>query len=260
MGDYKNKKILVTGASRGLGRLVAQGYGRQGARIFATARSEDMLAELVGGLEKPAGSGTRRHHFLAMDMLDADAAANLAEAVLAAIGAPDIIVHCMGGGFGFRDPLPSADQLDRLFRANIGAAAEINRLLIPAMTGDGGGHVLHVGSTAAVEAVASTGYNTVKAALAAYVRSLGNELASGNVIVTGILPGGFFAPDNSFRRMQRDKPEVLKRFIAERLPRGFMADGAEILPLIYFLTGPGASMMSGSCVPIDAGESRAYAK
>jgi len=228
--------------------------------VFATARSADLLEKLSGGLDKPTGSGVDWHGFLAADLLDIGAVSSLVEGVLAAMGAPDIIVHCMGGGYGFRDPLLNAEQLDTLFRLNVGAGAEINRLLVPAMTEGRGGHVVHVGSTAASEAVASTGYNTVKAALAAYVRSLGNELAPGNVIVTGILPGGFFAPDNSFRRMERDKPEILERFIDERLPRGFMADGAEILPLVYFLTGPGASMMAGSCVPIDAGESRAYTK
>ncbi len=260
MNEYEDKKILITGASKGLGLLVAEGYGAKGARIFATARSADLLKALVDGLQKQDQSEPDRHGFLAADLLDTDAVSTLADTVLSAMGTPDIIIHCMGGGYGFHDPLLAAEQLDKLFGVNVKAGAEINRLLVPAMTENGGGYILHVGSAASTQAIASTGYNTVKAALAAYVRSLGNELAAGNVIVTGILPGGFFAPDNSFRRMEADKPDVLQKFIDERLPRGFMADGAEILPLIYFLTSPGASMMAGSCIPIDAGESRAYAK
>ena len=260
MNDFTGKKVLVTGASKGLGRLVAEGYANGGARVFATARSADKLETLVNALHKPVDADTDWHAVMAADLSDTDIVSPLAASILASMGAPDIIVHCMGGGYGFRDPLLSAQQLDTLFRINVGAGAEINRLLIPTMTENGGGYVVHVGSTASSGAVASTGYNTVKAALAAYVRSLGNELASGNVIATGILPGGFFAPENSFRRMEAEKPEILERFIDERLPRGFMADGKEILPLIYFLTSPGASMMAGSCIPIDAGESHAFTK
>ena len=103
------------------------------------------------------------------------------------------------------------------------------------------------------------GYNTVKAGLAAYVRSVGNALAGSNVIVTGILPGAFYGPGNAWRRMEETKPEVAAKFAAERLPRGRIAEGEEMLPLLFLLTGPGASMMAGTCVAIDAGESHAYA-
>ena len=122
-----------------------------------------------------------------------------------------------------------------------------------------GGYVVHVGSTTSKEAIGSVGYNTVKAALAAYVRSLGRQLACTNVIVTGILPGAFTAPGNSWQRMiDRGEKQVMDDFIRERLPRGVMPDAGELLALIFLLTGPGASMMAGSCVPIDAGESFAY--
>jgi len=253
MEHHKGKKVLITGASKGLGRVCAEGFAARGARIFATARSEDRLADLIASLPEPG-----RHAYHPCDLNAPANAAPLTQSVIDWDGPPDVILHCMGGGYGFREPLLTAEQLETLFRVNIVAGAEINRLLIPAMQDGGGGHVLHVGSVTSLEAVASTGYNTVKAGLAAYVRSLGNELAASNVVVTGILPGGFFAPENSFRRMQRDNPEVLEKFISERIPRGYMAEAEEMLPLIYFLTGPGASMMAGSCIAIDAGECRAY--
>ena len=99
----------------------------------------------------------------------------------------------------------------------------------------------------------------MKAALAAYVRSLGREYASTGVVVTGILPGAFYAPGNSWRRLEADKPEVVEKFVAERLPRGHIAEAEELLPMLFLLTGPGAAMMAGTCIAIDAGESRAYA-
>ena len=116
-----------------------------------------------------------------------------------------------------------------------------------------------MGSIASSEAVASVGYNTAKAALAAYVRSLGNHLASSGIVVTGVLPGGFNAPGNSWERLRAGKPEVVDRFVAERLPRGRLAEAEELVPLIAFLCSDAASMMGGCLVPIDAGEGRTYA-
>ena len=93
------------------------------------------------------------------------------------------------------------------------------------------------------------GDNTVKSALAAYVRSLGRELAEFGVVATGILPGAFNAPENSWRRLEIDKPEIVKAFIEKNLPRKRIADADAVLPLIFFLASEAASMMPGCCVP-----------
>ena len=115
-----------------------------------------------------------------------------------------------------------------------------------------------MGSIAGGEAVASVGYNTVKAALAAYVRSLGNQLAGDSIIATGIQPGGFRAPGNSWERLASTKPEVVEDFVRQRLPRGHLGDAEELVPLLAFLCSDAASMMGGCMVPIDAGEGKAY--
>ena len=158
-----------------------------------------------------------------------------------------------------QDSLLPGDQLDMLFRTNVSAAAEINRLVVPDMIGRGVGNIVHVGSVAGTEAAGSVGYNAVKAALSAYTRSLGRELADTGVIVTGILPGGFLAPENSFVRLGRRSPETLQSVIAERQPRGRLGDArAEIVPLLLFLASRQATMMTGCCVPVDGGEGLTY--
>lgn len=255
MDDYANTTILITGASKGLGSIAASAFAARGARLCLVGRTESRLEELRGSL--PGSDG---HLVFCGDLLERDTVERLARHVQESWGAPKIVLHCMGGGYGFRDPLLTWDQFEKLYRVNFAAGAEINRLLIPAMMERGGGYVVHVGSTASTEAIGSVGYNTVKAGLAAYVRSVGNAYAGSNVIVTGILPGAFYGPGNAWRRMEETKPDVAAQFAAERLPRGRIAEGEEILPLLYLLTGAGASMMAGTCVAIDAGESHAYAR
>ena len=169
----------------------------------------------------------------------------------------DAVIHCAGGGLGLKDPMLSANALYTLFMANLGRHIEVNRLALPAMIDRKQGYIVHVCSIASGEAVGSVGYNTVKAALSAYVRSLGREMAHHGIVVSGISPGGFRCPDNAMDRLEKNAPQAYQSFLT-RLPRGFMGKAEELLPLIDFLISDKASMMGGSIIPIDAGEGHYY--
>ena len=199
-GDYwglRGKKVLVTGASKGLGRVCAEAFARAGADLLLCARSGDRLEALVAALDGP-----ERHAIFAADLQQPEQVAALAECS-GAFGPVDVILHGMGGGLGMSDPLLAWDQFDALFTTNLASAAELNRLLVPAMLERGTGNVVHVGSIAGREATGAVGYNAGKAGLAAYIRTLGRELAASGVVVTGISPGGFWAPENSWVRFQQ---------------------------------------------------------
>ncbi len=173
-------------------------------------------------------------------------------------GPQDAIVHCAGGGMGHKDSLIRYSQLFELWMLNIGAAAEINRALIPDMITRKSGRVIHVLSIASGEAVGSVGYNTVKTALAGYVRSLGRELAGTGVVVCGVSPGAFSAPNNAMERLEKNHPAAYQEFLEKRLPRGVMGQAQELLPLIRLLLSEGGSMFGGCVLPVDAGEGHYY--
>lgn len=253
MEGVKGKKILVTGASRGLGLICAKALANEGARLVLTARSLEKLEELRKSLPD-----TETHLCVAADLTEKGAVEDLIKKGKKFFGDFDAVLHVAGGGLGLRDRLLGAEDLEKLYKLNIGIAAEINRYVIPEMVKRGNGNVVHVCSIAAAEATGSVGYNTVKAGLAAYVRTLGREIANTGVIVTGILPGGFLAPENSFERLKKEKPDVYEKYIAQRMPRGRLGTAEEIVPLILLLCSPAASMMTGCCVPIDGGEGLSY--
>lgn len=250
--EFRGKRMLVTGGSRGLGQSCAEAFAKQGAHVLLTGRSADRLASLRASFGCPED-----HQVFTGDLTRPEVIDQLIDAARA-FGEIDIILHVMGGGLGLRDPLVTWDDFATLFHTNLAAAAEINRRLIPRMIERHTGNIVHVGSIASTEAVGSVGYNTIKAALAAYTRSLGRTLAPTGVIVTGILPGGFWAPDNGMARLQRRDPQVLEQWIAEREPRKRLGQPEEILPLMMFLASRKATMMAGCCVPIDAGEGLTY--
>ena len=249
----KNKKILITGASRGLGEVSARALADQDAILVLMARSEDKLQEINNSLKHP-----EKHLVIAADLTDMELLHQAVDQTVKFLGEVDVVLHIAGGGLGLRDPLLSSEEFFKLFNLNMGAAVEINKIIVPQMIQRKTGNLVHVCSIASSEATGSVGYNTVKAALAAYVRTLGRELAGSGIVATGILPGGFYAPGNSWERLEEKNPAAVKQFIEERLPRGFLGKGEELIPMIQLLCSDDASMMAGCLVPMDAGEGKAY--
>lgn len=248
-----DKHIVITGASKGLGLVCAKALADQWAHLVLMARSEEKLEEVRLSLNHP-----EKHLSIPLDLTDMGQLKEGIKKAKSFLTDIDVVLHVAGGGLGLREPLLDADGLIKLFTLNMVVAAEINRLVLPGMMGKRKGNLVHIASIASTEATGSVGYNTAKAALAAYVRSLGKEIAGSGVVVTGILPGGFSAPGNSWERLKASKPEVVEQFIEERLPRKFLGRAEELIPMILFLCSDAASMMGGCLVPIDAGEGKAY--
>ncbi len=248
-----NKRILITGASKGLGAVAAKAFAERGARLVLVARSQHKLEAIRQSCKHP-----ERHLSIPIDLLEMNEIQSAVEKAQKFLGGIDVVLHAAGGGLGMKDALLMHGEFLKLFALNLGAAAEINRLVAPEMKKRGSGNLVHVGSIASSEGVGSVGYNTVKAALGAYVRSLGRELCRFNIVATGILPGGFISPGNSMARLQEANPEAYERFIEERLPRKVMGDAGELIPMLALLCSEDASMMGGCLVPIDAGEGRTY--
>ena len=219
-------KILITGANRGLGLVATESFQKEGWEVYPWTRKNLDYLNMKGW-----------------------------DSVVPKV---DVVLHCAGGGLGMRGPYLTAQALHDLWMVNVGGALEINRIIGPQMQADGKGTIIHVCSIASGEAIGSVGYNTVKAALAAYIRSLGRVLAPFGVVVTGIAPGGFQAPGNAMDKLERDNPEAYREFTEKRLPRGYMGDANELMPLLKYLASPAASMMGGCLVPIDAGEGHYY--
>lgn len=251
--DFHGKKLIVTGASQGLGAVCARAFADQGAGVALLSRSRDKLQDIRNTCNNPES-----HLVLSCDQTDQNQLEEAIGRIKETWGSVDAVLHCAGGGLGLREPLLSQTDIETLFKLNVSSVAQINRLIAPDMIEQGHGNLVHVGSVASFEAVASVGYNTAKAALAAYVRSLGRELASHKIIVTGIAPGGFIAPGNAMDRLRTNKPDVYQDFIAQRLPRNTMGKAEELISLLMFLCSEQASMMGGCMVPIDAGEGLSY--
>lgn len=171
------KQALVTGATGGIGRAIALALRDAGHHVTAMGRDPDALAEL--GAERGITP-------LAVDMADR-AALRTAVADLA----PDVLVN----NAGMMPPLAPFDQLDeaeidRAITVNLTSTLALTRLLLPAMTGRGAGHIFFTGSTAGHAPFANLAlYCATKAAIGAFAQSLRLDLAPHGVRVTEIVAG-----------------------------------------------------------------------
>ncbi len=251
--DFAGKLVYVTGASRGLGAECARFFARCGATVVMFGRDEQALRSVLDCIENGVD-----HQICVLDFRQSEVVAAALTNVLTSVGPPDVVVHAAGGGLGLRQPLLTRTEFLSLFDTNLLGAVGINEIVVPKMIERGSGVIIHVGSTASTQAIGSVGYNTVKAALAAYVRSLGRALAETGVNVTGINPGAFHTVDNAMGRLETVNPAAFNIFVETKLPRGKMGEASEVVNLIGFLASSKASMMAGCMVPIDAGEGYTY--
>ena len=119
------------------------------------------------------------------------------------------------------------------------------------------GNIVHVGSIVAVESRASVPYNSAKAALSGYVRSLGKELADHGIIVAGILPGAFYGDGNAMFRFQYYKPDEYVKYV-DSLPQKRMPHADEYLSMLFLLSDSKSMVMSGSLISMDCAQGLSY--
>ena len=206
--EFNKKKVLVTGASRGLGYKTCEILASKGAQLVMLSRSTLDLEKLKKKLKNP-----KIHTCLKVDFLKNKEIITAIEQIYKKVKNIDIVLHIAGGGYGLKDPLIKNEDMIKLLQVNLLGAMEINKLIIKKNKKNKDLKLVHVGSISSYEATGSVGYNTVKSALSAYVRSLGRELYNQNIIVTGILPGGFIAPGNSMYRLKSKNIKAYRNFI-----------------------------------------------
>jgi 3-oxoacyl-[acyl-carrier protein] reductase len=252
--EIQGKLALVTGAGRGLGEGICRSLVQEGARILATSRTADDLDRLVEEL----GGEAAGHRAVPLDIAAADGPAKLI-AYMKAIGfQPDIIVNNVGGNLGHTDPLGPVEEWQQVMRLNVEVALEINRAFIPQMQVRKWGRICHVSSISALENQGPPAYCAAKAALNAYVRSLGRYVAADNVILTSVMPGAVFTKDGYWDHASRERPSHVVKYLDERMAIRRFGRVEEISELVVFLCSERASFCVGSALLADGGQGRVF--
>jgi NAD(P)-dependent dehydrogenase (short-subunit alcohol dehydrogenase family) len=246
MKIFKNKKILITGATKGLGLICVEHFSKLGANIYAVGRDAKFILRFK----------SKKIKFIKTNFLEEGDKKKFFEDIIK-IKNFDIIIHCLGGGLGIKQPLLTLEDFIKLFKINLGIASEINLKIFKNLNKKES-YIIHIGSTASTEAIGSVGYNSIKAAIVAYVKSLAVSLINNKIYVSSILPGAFIAPGNAFERLKKNNLKIYNNFIKFRLPRKRIANANELIPLIEILCSKKGQMLAGTSITIDACETKSY--
>jgi NAD(P)-dependent dehydrogenase (short-subunit alcohol dehydrogenase family) len=250
----RGKIALVTGAGRGLGQGICAALAAEGCRVVACSRTERDLLELVDSL----GGAAAGHRGLPIDLAAEDGPRRLLDFIHDNQIPPAIVVNNVGGSLDISDPLGPLEEWRAVMRINVEVPLELNRGLIPEMRSRGWGRVCHISSIAGLENQGPPAYCAAKAALNAYVRSVGRFVAADNVILTSVMPGAVFTPGGYWDHAARERPDHVRKYLAERMAIHRFGRIEEVSGLVTFLCSEQASFCVGSCFLVDGGQGRVF--
>jgi 3-oxoacyl-[acyl-carrier protein] reductase len=170
----------------------------------------------------------------------------------------DIIVNNLGGNLNLTDPLGPYDEFEKALYLNFGIAVEVNRKFISKMQEQKWGRICHISSISALENHGPPQYSAAKAALNAYVRSVGRYLAADNVILNGIMPGPILTEEGYWDIALKTRPEHVQNYLHTRMAIKRFGTLDEVTKLIAFLVSDFSSFMVGSMVLVDGGQGRGF--
>jgi gluconate 5-dehydrogenase len=245
------KRALITGGSRGLGRAIAQAFAEAGADLVLVGRSLESLQAAANELQ-PLG---RTVDLMPADLHDAAAAELLCEGVLQRFGAVDVLVNNVGGR---REDIPTEglrlDAWRGFLDLNLNSAVVCMQRLGAGMLARGWGRVINIASIAgplvAMRGIEGRHYETAKAALVGFTRSVAADWARRGVTVNAICPGGFLTEPN--RKWFRERPGFQASFEAN-IPMGRLGEPEEIAPLALYLASEASRYMTGAVLVLDGG-------
>lgn len=249
--DLNGKRVLLCGASQGIGAATAQVMAECGARLTLLARNEQRLAELCQTL--PGGG----HDWLAVDLGDGDQLGQSLPELGA--GGYQILIHNSGGPPA--GPVIEADPaaFEAGFRQHLVAGQRLAQALVPSMRSSGWGRIVNVISTSVREPIVGLGVsNAVRGAVAAWSKTLSRELAADNITVNNVLPGFTETPRlasliaGRMAKQGLSEDEVRAAMLAQ-VPLGRFCQPEDTAAAIAFLCSSLADCINGVSLPVDGG-------
>ena len=234
------KVALVTGASRGIGRAIAEQLAALGAKVIGTATSEKGAAAISDYLG--AGQG------LVLDVADPASIEQCLETIKANFGDIDILVNNAGIT---RDNLMMRmkdDEWYDVIDTNLNSLYRLSKGVLRGMTKARWGRIISIGSV--VGAMGNAGqvnYAAAKAGLEGFSRAMAREVGSRSITVNSVTPG-FIDTD-----MTRELPEAQREALQTQIPLGRLGQAQEIASVVAFLASDGAAYVTGATIPVNGG-------
>jgi 3-oxoacyl-[acyl-carrier protein] reductase len=241
----EDKVAVVTGASRGIGRAVAERLAAEGALVVVNHRaSADQAEEVVSAIREKGGQAVA----IQADVSDFQQAHELAKAAIDEFGRVDILVNNAGTTRDTLLLLMKESNWDLVVDTNLKSVFNCCKAVARGMVRQRSGRIINITSVAGLAGNAGqTNYAASKAGVIGFTKSLAKELAGREITVNAVAPG--FVPT----ALTNDLPEDLKQVAIERTPLGRFGEPEEIAAAVAFFASDESSFITGQILSVDGG-------
>jgi 3-oxoacyl-[acyl-carrier protein] reductase len=242
------RKALVTGATRGIGRAIADILADEGAHVAICARNEQEVSEAVVALARKGVNATGR----AVDVADGPALTQWVADAAAELGGLDIVVANVSALAIAQD---EASWQAEFNTDMMGTVRAVNTAM-PFLEKSTAASVVVISSVSGREVDFAAGpYGVFKAALVHYAKGLSYQLAGKNIRVNTVSPGNTYFPGGVWEKIEHGNPSLFRAALALN-PTGRMACPEEIARAVVFLASPMASFVTGTNLVVDGALTR----
>ena len=257
MGVLTGRVAIVTGASKGIGRVTSLRFAREGAKVVCAARSRDLVEATAEDIRRGGGEAVA----VAADLTDENDVRRVVADAVDRFRFVDCLINNAGDG-GPTKPIEDYPFDDWLYTLNscLTSSYLCARFVVPLMIHTGRGAIVNVASMAGRRGLPyRVGYCAAKGGQIGMTYGLALELGRHNITVNAIAPGA--VAGDRIERMIAGQAEVrgvpaerIRKSFEERSPLKRMATADDIAAAAVFLCSDDARNISGQCVPVNAGE------
>lgn len=239
--NFEGKVVLVTGASRGIGKAVADAFAKAGAKVCGTATSANG-AEAISAYLGDSGKG------LVLDVASQDSIDACLKAVQETFGEVDILVNNAGIT---RDNLlmrMKDEEWDSIINTNLSSVYRLSKAVLRPMMKKRSGRIISISSVVGLMGnPGQTNYCAAKAGIIGFTKAMAREVASRGVTVNSVAPG-FIATDMTAVLSDEQKGAILSQ-----VPAGRLGTPEEIASAVLFLASDSAAYITGQTISVNGG-------
>ena len=244
--ELAGKKVIVTGASKGIGLAIANEFAKEGASVSICARGRDSLDTALGIVAAHGGNA----HAEVCDVSDKKNLLDYIENAARHLGGLNVLVN-NPSGFGRSD---DEDGWQVGIDVDLMALVRGSWNAIPHIEKAGGGAIIHTSSISGLTSSLRTPpYGAVKAAVIQYTKTQALQLASKNIRVNCIAPGSIDFPGGTWDDAKKNNPKLYSG-IQNSIPFGRLGKPEEVAKLAVFLASNAASWVTGETIAVDGGQ------